>query len=105
MTYALIRQRVFRLVNILKRFSSGMLNIYYLQKTSDEPYASEIAKTIDSYQKSGMTIDTTSLLYKIIDKSLPHDGDSRRKDLINKTAAGVFPGYSHRSESEIRSSL
>ena len=37
-----------------------------------------------------MTIDTTSLLYKIIDKSLPHNSDSRRKDLINKTAARVF---------------
>ena len=63
---------------------------HILSENSDEPYASEIAKTIDSYQKSGMTIDTTSLLYKIIDKSLPHNSDSRRKDLINKTAARVF---------------
>lgn len=64
---------------------------HILAENSDEPYALEIAKTIDSYQKSGMTIDTTSLLYKIIDKSVPHDGDTKgRKDLINKTAARVF---------------
>ncbi len=57
---------------------------------SDEPYAKEIARNIDSYLKSGATLSTTTALYKIIEKSLSFLPEEGKKDAINKSAARVF---------------
>ena len=57
---------------------------------SDEPYASEIAKTIDSFLKSGHPINTTLALYKIIERSLSFIPEKERKQAVNKSAARVF---------------
>lgn len=57
---------------------------------SDEPYAKEISRNIDSFLKSGNTIDTTTTLYKIIERSLSFLPEKERKDMIKKSAARVF---------------
>lgn len=61
-----------------------------LEENSDEPYAKEITKTIDSFQKSGFEITTTKQLYKVIEKALSFIEDKNKKDIVNKTAARVF---------------
>ncbi len=61
-----------------------------LEENSDEPYAKEIARNIDSYIKSGIEINTTKQLYKIIEKTLSFIEDKNKKDIVNKTAARVF---------------
>lgn len=57
---------------------------------SDEPYAKEIARNIDSFLKAGNTIDTTTTLYKIIEKSLSFLPEKEKKDIIKKSAARIF---------------
>ena len=57
---------------------------------SDEPYAKEIAKNIDSFLKAGHPIETTTDLYKIIEKSLSFIPEKERKESIKKSAARVF---------------
>lgn len=57
---------------------------------SDEPYAKEIAKNIDSFLKAGHAINTTTDLYKVIEKSLSFIPKNERKDKIKKSAARVF---------------
>lgn len=57
---------------------------------SDEPYAKEIAKNIDSFLKAGYAINTTTDLYKVIEKSLSFIPKNERKDKIKKSAARVF---------------
>ncbi|MEG0593442.1 MAG: 16S rRNA (cytosine(1402)-N(4))-methyltransferase RsmH [Coprobacillus sp.] len=57
---------------------------------SDEPYAKEIARNIDSFLKAGNTIDTTTTLYKIIERSLSFLPENDKKDMIKKSAARVF---------------
>jgi len=59
-------------------------------ENSDEPYAKEIARNIDSYLKSGQLITTTTQLYKIIEKSLSSIPVTERKDIVKKSAARVF---------------
>ena len=61
-----------------------------LEENSDEPYADILAKNIYSFIRSGMEVETTGQLYKIIDKTLNFIEDKNRKDLVNKTAARVF---------------
>lgn len=74
---------------ILKELSKEELeNI--LEENSDEPYADILAKNIYSFIRSGMEVETTGQLYKIIDKTLNFIEDKNRKDLVNKTAARVF---------------
>ncbi len=74
---------------VLKKLTRNELeNI--LEENSDEPYTKEIAKTIDSFMKSGVEIDTTKKLYQVIEKSLSFINDVNKKDIINKTAARVF---------------
>lgn len=63
--------------------------IQEILEENDESYASEIATLIDSYQKGGTTISTTSLLYHIIDKAMPDQIDDR-KEVVDKSAARVF---------------
>lgn len=57
---------------------------------SDEPYAKEIAKNIDSFLKTERLIETTTDLYKIIEKSLSFIPVNERKESIKKSAARVF---------------
>lgn len=74
---------------ILKELSRDELeNI--LEENADEPYAKDIARNIDSYIKSGIEINTTRQLYKIIEKTLSIIDEKNKKDIVNKTAARVF---------------
>ena len=61
-------------------------------ENSDEPYAEQIAKTIISFKKSGHTIDTTTILRKIIEKALSNVSltEKERKDAVKKSCARVF---------------
>ena len=74
---------------VLKQFDKYQLEELFIQN-SDEPYAKEIAKNIDSFLKSGMDITTTTQLFKIIEKSLSFLPVEERKDSIKKSAARVF---------------
>ena len=74
---------------ILKQLSREELeNI--LTENSDEPYADILAKNIYSFIRSGVEVETTTQLYKIIDKTLNFIDAKNRKDIVNKTAARVF---------------
>lgn len=73
----------------LKELSKEQLEHLFIEN-SDEPYADEIAKNINSYLKSGQPIETTTQLYKIIEKSLLHIPDKQRKEAVKKSAARVF---------------
>lgn len=59
-------------------------------ENSDEPYAKEIAKNIYSFLKSGNPIETTTQLYKIIERSLFFIPEKERKEAAKKSAARVF---------------
>lgn len=74
---------------ILKDLSREELE-HILTENSDEPYADILAKNIYSFIRSGMEVETTQQLYKIIDKTLNFITDKNRKDIVNKTAARVF---------------
>ncbi|MEE0728089.1 MAG: 16S rRNA (cytosine(1402)-N(4))-methyltransferase, partial [Clostridium saudiense] len=64
---------------ILKELSKEELeNI--LVENSDEPYADILARNIYSFIRSGMEVETTGQLYKIIDKTLNFIEDKNRKD-------------------------
>lgn len=74
---------------VLKELSKEELqNI--LEENSDEPYADILAKNIYSFIRSGAEVETTTQLYKIIDKTLNFIDTKNRKDIVNKTAARVF---------------
>ena len=74
---------------ILKQLSREELeNI--LTENSDEPYADILAKNIYSFIRSGAEVETTTQIYKIIDKTLNFIDAKNRKDIVNKTAARVF---------------
>lgn len=61
-----------------------------LIENSDEPYAKEIARNIDSFLKAGNPIQTTTDLYKIIERSLSFIPVKDRKEVTKKSAARVF---------------
>lgn len=61
-----------------------------LIENSDEPYAHEIARNIDSFLKAGNPIQTTTELYKIIERSLSFIPVKDRKEITKKSAARVF---------------
>ena len=73
----------------LKQLNKEQLEHLFIEN-SDEPYAKEIAKNIDSYLKSGQTISTTTHLYKIIEKSLSFIPIKERKETVKKSAARIF---------------
>ena len=64
--------------------------INMLEENSDEPYAKEIGTNIYSNIRSGNIIDTTTKLYKIIEKTLSFVDEKHRKDIVNKSSARVF---------------
>ena len=73
----------------LQELSRDQLEQLFIEN-SDEPYAKEIAKNIDSFLKSGHPIQTTTDLYKIIEKSLSFISINERKEAVKKSAARVF---------------
>lgn len=73
----------------LQELSRDQLEQLFIEN-SDEPYAKEIAKNIDSFLKSGHPIQTTTDLYKIIEKSLSFISVNERKETVKKSAARVF---------------
>lgn len=73
----------------LQELSRDQLEQLFIEN-SDEPYAKEIAKNIDSFLKSGHPIQTTTDLYKIIEKSLSFISINDRKEAVKKSAARVF---------------
>lgn len=73
----------------LKQLNKEQLEHLFIEN-SDEPYAKEIAKNIDSYLKSGQMILTTTQLYKIIEKSLSFIPIKERKEAVKKSAARIF---------------
>lgn len=73
----------------LQEFNKIQLEELFIHN-ADEPYAKEIAKNIDSFLKAGHPINTTTDLYKIIEKSLSFIPINERKDAVKKSAARVF---------------
>ena len=73
----------------LQQLTREQLELLFIVN-SDEPYAKEIASNIDSFLKAGHPINTTTELYKIIEKSLSFIPIKERKDSIKKSAARVF---------------
>lgn len=73
----------------LQELNKDQLEQLFIEN-SDEPYAKEIAKNIDSFLKGGQPINTTTELYKIIEKSLSFIPEKERKESIKKSAARVF---------------
>jgi len=61
-----------------------------LVENSDEPYAKEIAQTIDSYLKSGHRIETTRELRQVIQKALAFLPKKVFKEASKKSCARVF---------------
>ena len=63
-----------------------------LIENADEPYAEVIAHTVISFRKSGKSIETTSDLRNVIDRSLAiaHVPEKERKDAVKKSAARCF---------------
>ncbi|MCQ2552991.1 MAG: 16S rRNA (cytosine(1402)-N(4))-methyltransferase RsmH [Clostridia bacterium] len=61
-----------------------------LVENSDEPYAEQIAKTIDSFLKAGRPIETTMQLRKVIEKALAFLPAKVQKDEIKKSCARTF---------------
>lgn len=74
---------------VILDFNKEQLEELFVQN-SDEPYAKEIAKNIDSFKKAGQPIVTTKELYRIIEKSLSSVSTKEKKELVNKSAARVF---------------
>lgn len=73
----------------LQQLTREQLELLFIEN-SDEPYAKEISSNIDSFLKAGHPINTTTELYKIIEKSLSFIPIKERKDSIKKSAARVF---------------
>lgn len=73
----------------LKELTKAQLEQLFIEN-SDEPYAKEIARHIDSYLKAGQPIETTTQLYNIIEKSLSFISSNERKEVVKKSAARVF---------------
>ena len=61
-----------------------------LIENSDEPYAKQIASTIDSFLKSGMPIETTMQLRKVIEKALNFLPKDKQKEEVKKACARCF---------------
>lgn len=73
----------------LQELNRNQLEQLFIEN-SDEPYAKEIARNIDSFLKAGNSIQTTTDLYKIIERSLSFIPIQDRKEVTKKSAARVF---------------
>lgn len=74
-----------RLKEVTKEELEGMLT-----ENADEPYAGEIARAIKSEQKKGNSLDTTTKLREIIERTLSFVPEKERKDTVKKTCQRVF---------------
>ena len=61
-----------------------------LSENSDEPYANQIAKAIDKAKKSGVKIETTKQLFRIIAEALYFVPTEERKDAVKKSCQRTF---------------
>lgn len=61
-----------------------------LIENSDEPYAKEITKTIMGEFRKKNEINTTTDLYKVIEKALSFINEKERKDAVKKCCARTF---------------
>lgn len=61
-----------------------------LVENSDEPYAQKIASTVQSYQKSGREIVTTTDLKNVIEKALEFLPAADRKEAVKKSCQRTF---------------
>lgn len=61
-----------------------------LVENSDEPYAQEIASAVQSYQKSGREIVTTTDLKNVIEKALEFLPAADRKEAVKKSCQRTF---------------
>jgi 16S rRNA (cytosine1402-N4)-methyltransferase len=61
-----------------------------LTENADEPYAGEIARTISTDLKKGVSINTTKELYQEIEKALSFLPKNERKETVKKSCARVF---------------
>lgn len=74
-----------RLKEVTKEELEGMLT-----ENADEPYAGEIARAIKAEQKKGNSLDTTTKLREIIERTLSFVPEKERKDTVKKTCQRVF---------------
>ncbi|MGN0398909.1 MAG: 16S rRNA (cytosine(1402)-N(4))-methyltransferase RsmH [Blautia sp.] len=61
-----------------------------LLENSDEPYATEISKTITSMIRKGNPISTTTQLREAVEKALVRVPEKERKDAVKKSCARTF---------------
>lgn len=61
-----------------------------LIENSDEPYAKEIAKSISSHLRKGLTVSTTKELYQLVKDALKHLPKDRYDDMVKKSTQRTF---------------
>ena len=82
-------QRGISAAKLLRKLSPEELEGMLIEN-ADEPYAEEIARTISSDIKNGISINTTKELYREIEKALSHLPGNERRQSIKKSCARVF---------------
>ena len=82
-------QRGISAAKLLRKLSVEELEGMLLEN-ADEPYAEEIARTISSDIKNGISINTTKELYREIEKALSHLPGNERRQSVKKSCARVF---------------
>ena len=82
-------QRGISAAKLLRKLSAEELEGMLIEN-ADEPYAEEIARTISSDIKRGISINTTKELYREIEKALSHLPENERRQSVKKSCARVF---------------
>ena len=82
-------QRGISAAKLLRKLSPEELEGMLIEN-ADEPYAEEIARTISSDIKNGISINTTKELYREIEKALSYLPGNERRQSIKKSCARVF---------------
>ena len=82
-------QRGISAAKLLRKLSAEELEGMLIEN-ADEPYAEEIARTISSDIKNGISINTTKELYREIEKALSYLPGNERRQSIKKSCARVF---------------
>jgi 16S rRNA (cytosine1402-N4)-methyltransferase len=82
-------QRGISAAKLLRKLSAEELE-GMLMENADEPYAEEIARTISSDIKNGISVNTTKELYREIEKALSHLPGNERRQSVKKSSARVF---------------
>lgn len=74
-----------RLKEVTREEFEGMM-----VENSDEPYATEISRTVMSHLRKGKKIDTTKDLYNCIEEALAFIPEKERKEAVKKSCQRVF---------------